>query len=213
MNLVFDLGGVLLTWQPAQLVAATFPQTVTDPEGARGLAHAIFGHADWHAFDAGRLSIEQVVRHTAQRLALPQQPLLDLVESIGERLLPMADSLSLLRTLVDLRAQGSDVRLYYLSNMPVPYARTLERHHAFFQWFDGGIFSGDVQIIKPDPAIYQLLESRYALAPAQTIFVDDLHTNVRSAQARGWHGIEFASAAQVRAALPPLLAAQAKNIE
>ena len=205
LNLVFDFGGVLFGWQPAQLVAATFPQTVTDAEGARGLAHAIFGHADWHAFDAGRLTLTQVVQNTAQRLALPQQPLLALVKSIGARLEPIADSVAILQTLVALRTQGSNVRLYYLSNMPRPYARTLEQRHTFLQWFDGGIFSGDVHIIKPDPAIYQLLENRYTLEPDRTIFVDDLHINVRSAQTRGWHGIEFASAAQLRAALQPYL--------
>ena len=58
--------------------------------------------------------------------------------------------------------------------MPAPYARTLERLHDFLGDFDGGIFSGDVLLIKPEPAIYQLLQTRYALEPAKTVFIDDL---------------------------------------
>jgi putative hydrolase of the HAD superfamily len=123
------------------------------------------------------------------------------MSEIGERLQPMADTVALLAQLHALRAQRPDLRLYYLSNMPEPYARVLERRHGFLQWFDGGIFSGDVLITKPDPAIYQLLQTRYALASAQTVFIDDLHANVNAANALGWHGIHFESTQQLQTRL------------
>ena len=96
--------------------------------------------------------------------------------------------------------------LYYLSNMPGPYARSLESQHSFLRCFDGGVFSGDVHRIKPEPEIYALLESRYALQPDQIVFIDDLKHNVEAATERGWQGIQFESAAQVQAQLLPLLA-------
>jgi putative hydrolase of the HAD superfamily len=89
------------------------------------------------------------------------------------------------------------IKLYYLSNMPVPYARALERDNDFMTWFDGGVFSGDVQHIKPEPAIYQLLQTRHALEPSRTVFIDDLLGNVHAAKDLGWHGIHFQSAQQV----------------
>jgi putative hydrolase of the HAD superfamily len=132
-----------------------------------------------------------------------------LLEGIGERLVPMPESIALLDRLHALRAEQKakgvePLNLYFLSNMPVRYARTLERLHAFLREFDGGIFSGDVLLIKPEPAIYQLLQTRYALNPAQTIFIDDLLCNIEAAQAQGWHGIHFKNAEQVSHGLQAL---------
>ena len=175
MNVVFDFGAVLFTWRPAELVAQCFPEVAATPQQAGQLAHAVFGHPDWHNFDRGTLPLAEVVQRTAQRLHLNPAVLTELVESIGERLVPIPETVALLAQLHARRtATASGVRLYFLSNMPVPYARTLERLHPFLQWFDGGIFSGDVHHIKPEPAIYALLQTRYALDPAQTVFIDDL---------------------------------------
>ena len=202
MNVVFDLGAVLVTWQPAQLMLQTFPQQVRSPDEAKHLAHQVFSHPDWHAFDRGTLDVEAVIAQTAERLDLPLPAMSTLVKGIGERLTPMTDTVALLGRLHTARQTGQGVAgLYYLSNMPVPYARLLEQRYEFFQWFDGGVFSGDVQHIKPEAAIYQLLQSRYTLAPAHTVFVDDLKHNITAAQALGWHGIHFESAQQLQADL------------
>ena len=201
MNIVFDFGAVLFTWQPAQLVAATFPAVASTPEAAKRLAHAIFSHDDWHGFDRGTVEMADVIQRTALRLDLPESQLDDLVSHIGDLLTPIEETVSVLSQLVQRRNERNNVRLYYLSNMPVPYARVLEQRHAFLKWFDGGIFSGDVKHIKPDPAIYELLETRYALDPTQTVFIDDLKSNVAAAQSRGWRGIHFESAGQLAAEL------------
>ena len=198
MNFVFDFGAVLFTWRPADLLAQSFPQQADTPEAAARLAHAMFAHTDWNSFDQGTLAMDVVVTRTSERLGLDAQVLRELVAHIGERLQPIPETLALLEQLHALRSQRSDLRLYYLSNMPEPYARALERRHAFLQWFDGGIFSGDVLHIKPNPTIYQLLQSRYALEPAQTLFIDDLLANVLAAQAQGWQAIQFASADQLQ---------------
>lgn len=205
-NVVFDFGAVLFTWRPGVLIKAHFPAHAATPEKAAELARAVFGHADWHSFDRGVLSAETVGKRTAARLGLHEAAMLALIEGIAEHLQPMHDSLALLAALHDLRQQQAALRLYFLSNMPVPYARVLEQKHHFLNWFDGGIFSGDVQHIKPEPEIYELLETRYALAPGHTLFIDDLAGNVASARSRGWQGIVFESATQLRAELMPLLA-------
>ena len=198
MNVVFDFGAVLFTWKPADLVAQAFPARAATAADAKQLAHAVFSHADWHNFDRGLMEIDTVISRTATRLKLPSATLEALVYSIGERLTPMQESLAVFQSLLARRAQDEGVRgLYYLSNMPVPYARELEQRHAFVGHFDGGIFSGDVLCSKPDPGIYSLLQSRYKLVPEQTVFIDDLKANVDAAQALGWRGIHFTSAAQL----------------
>lgn len=218
MNVVFDFGAVLFTWRPAELLAQSFPDVAATPQQAAQLAHAVFAHDDWHNFDRGTLSMGVVVQRTAERLELDPGVLADLVHSIGDRLLPMDDTVALLAQLHALRrpaaagVAGTDqLKLYFLSNMPVPYARTLEQRHAFLQWFDGGIFSGDVLHIKPEPAIYQLLQSRYALEPTETLFIDDLKGNVQTAREQGWHGIHFESAPQLQAELANLLGQATKG--
>lgn len=202
MNIVFDFGAVLFTWRPGALLLQTFPQHVRTPEEAAHLSHQVFGHVDWHNFDRGQLDIDTVVTRTAERLHLPPQALAELVHSIGDRLTVIPESVAVLTKLHQRRLAGEGVTgLYYLSNMPVPYARYLEQHHPFLQWFDGGIFSGDVLHIKPDPAIYQLLQNRHALAPASTVFIDDLKPNVTTAESLGWQGIHFTSPQQLQADL------------
>lgn len=224
MNIVFDFGAVLFTWRPVELVAQYFPDQASTPAQAGHLAHAVFAHADWNNFDRGTLAMDVVVQRTAQRLDLNPDALAELVGRIGELLIPMADSVALLERLHLQRSAwageglatggftdgalpgASPLRLYFLSNMPLPYARTLEKNNAFLKWFDGGIFSGDVKIIKPEPAIYQLLQTRYQLEPARTVFIDDLLGNVQAARELGWHGIHFESAQQLQVELEAVLA-------
>jgi putative hydrolase of the HAD superfamily len=198
MNVVFDFGAVLFTWQPAHIVADVFPERAASDSDAKQLAHAVFGHTDWHNFDRGLMEMDAVISRTAKRLKLDAPRLGSLVRSIGERLQPMQETVAVLQTLQAKRAQGAGVTgLYFLSNMPAPYARELEQKHAFLGHFDGGIFSGDVLCSKPDPGIYSLLQSRYGLVPGRTVFIDDLKANVDAAKALGWKGIHFATAAQL----------------
>lgn len=198
MNYVFDFGAVLVTWQPLNLLAECFPQQADSPAHAGHLAHQVFGHEDWQSYDRGTLSMDEVIACTSARLGLDAQRFAALVRSIGQRLLPMEDSIAWLASLKAQREAGEDVRLYFLSNMPVDYARELEREHAFVGWFDGGIFSGDVGAIKPEAAIYQQLQQRYQLRPEQTVFFDDLLGNVQAAHAQGWHAVQFHNAAQAQ---------------
>ncbi len=202
MNIVFDFGAVLFNWQPGALLQQFFPERVTSAPAAQAMAKVLFGHADWHDFDRGVLDMETVIERTATRMALPRQATQRMVQGIGEHLQPMAETVALLRQLQDWRdTGGGDCRLYYLSNMPVPYARFLQAQHAFLRCFDGGLFSGDVQLAKPDPAIYLALQQRYALQPQDTLFIDDVLANVQAAQALGWQGLHFESPQRLSAQL------------
>ena len=189
MNIVFDFGAVLFDWQPVQLVAQHFPERGATPEQARQLARAVFDHADWRGFDSGTVALDQVISRTALRLELSEARLRDTLGPIGERLAPIDCNIDLLAGLRERRDSQGGIKLYFLSNMPGPYARALERRHDFLQWFDGGIFSSDVKLGKPDPAIFRLLASRYRLAGADTLFIDDSLANVQAADALGWQTI------------------------
>ncbi len=206
MNIVFDLGAVLLTWEPLALVQSQFPHHAPTAEAAHALASDMFHHEDWLGFDRGTHSLDDAIGRMALRLSMSADQLGTALAPIGERLEPIAVTVELLDRLRARRDAGDDLRLYFLSNMPAPYARVLEQRHAFFRWFDGGIFSGDVQLIKPQREIYELLAARHRLAASDTVFIDDMPANVAAARAFGWHAIHCdmpsALPAQIEAYLP-----------
>ncbi len=195
MNIVFDFGAVLFDWDPLGLVQEHFPQHCATPEAAQALAGSVFRHPDWLAFDAGRIDLDEIKRRTTERLQLPHQGVHALMDHQGERLRPIGTSIAELERLCRLRdasvASEGPLRLYFLSNMPEPYSRVLEQRHDFIGWFDGGVFSGDVKMLKPEPEIFAHMQERFTLEPAQTWFIDDSLVNVHAANAQGWSGLHL----------------------
>jgi putative hydrolase of the HAD superfamily len=192
MNVVFDFGAVLFTWRPVEIVAQAFPDRAATQADAKQLAHALFGHEDWHDYDRGLLEMDAVVERLSNRLELERDAVQTLVQNIGECLRPIDATVAVLHALQARQQAGDGVTgLYFLSNMPRPYARELEQKHAFLKHFNGGIFSGDVRLSKPNPAIYQMLQDRYQLPPQSIVFIDDMHANVQAALDLGWTGIHL----------------------
>jgi len=189
MNVVFDLGAVLFAWEPARLVQAHLPSHAPTDAAAAALGRALFHHDDWTGFDCGTRTLDDAIVRMSARLALPAESLHAMLDGLGERLAPIDVTVAMLEELLVQRDAGEPLRLYYLSNMPVPFARALERRHAFMRRFDGGVFSGDVKFLKPEREIYELLAMRHGLDPEQTVFIDDSAANVEMARAFGWHAI------------------------
>ncbi len=200
MNVVFDFGAVLFKWRPLELVAHVFPEHALTQQAAQDFARSVFAHSDWMDFDRGVLDRHRVAALISQRLSLDLQRVTALVDSVEAELQPLPETLDVLRELHRQRqiADSAVSSLYFLSNMSKPFSRMLEQTYEFLAWFDGGIFSGDVQLIKPEPAIYELLHTRYALSPSDILFIDDMDYNVKAAQALGWNAVQFTSAAQLR---------------
>jgi HAD superfamily hydrolase (TIGR01509 family) len=111
------------------------------------------------------------------------------VEAVPDELRPVDDSVALLAR---LREAGH--RVCFLSNMPAPFADHLEREHAFMRWFDDGVFSSRVRLIKPDPAIFALAAERFGVPAADLLFIDDHAPNVEAARAAGWRAVRFTDA-------------------
>jgi len=91
--------------------------------------------------------------------------------------------------------------LYFLSNMPAPYADHLERTHGFLRLFADGVYSARVQQIKPERAIYDLAAQRFGVPPGGLLFFDDVVANVAAAQAAGWQAAHFTDADAAAAVL------------
>ncbi|MFM2449266.1 MAG: hypothetical protein RIS44_1716 [Pseudomonadota bacterium] len=206
LDLVFDFGGVVFNWQPLRLLQETLPEVVADDAQARTLAGQIFQSfsltSDWALFDLGQIEPDPLAERISKRCGLQASDVLKVIHAIPDHLVPITGTVALLQR---LKAQGH--RLFFLSNMPTTYALELERRNDLAAWFDSGIFSSRVQLIKPRPEIFQEAVRRFDLVPAQTVFVDDLAHNIEAAAAQGWGGVQFHNPQQCGEALQPLLAA------
>ena len=108
-----------------------------------------------------------------------------LADTLIKHVLPVHDSaVALMQELAD--GQHGGHRVLYLSNMPVAFADVLEARCPWIARFESGIFSGRVNLAKPDDAIFAAAEQTLGLNPAETLFLDDSVRNVHAARARGW---------------------------
>lgn len=200
MNIVFDLGGVVFNWQPLRLLRTALPQRAPDDAAARAIAAELFqGYVpggDWGEFDCGKVEVGELAQRVARRTTLREAEVLAFVNAIPGHLDPIAETVALMRR---LKAAGH--RLFYLSNMPAPLADHLERSHAFMAWFEAGIFSSRVKMVKPQPEIFHAAAQHFGLAPRELVFIDDVAHNVAAARALGWRAIHFQGAHDCELAL------------
>ncbi|HET8871928.1 MAG TPA: HAD family phosphatase [Aquabacterium sp.] len=201
--MVFDFGGVLFNWRPTELLQALLPHRIQGAAQAQSWTEQVFQSfipgADWSEFDRGVLEPEVVCQRIALRTGLPRDEIRLVMESIPHHLEPIAGTVEWLKRLAD---QG--VPLFFLSNMPRPYALHLMRQHPFLAQFQGGVFSCDVHQVKPDAAIFETTAQRYGLDVLRTVFIDDHPRNVETARNLGWRAVQFESAGQCESALDAL---------
>jgi 2-haloacid dehalogenase len=190
---IFDLGGVLLDWNPRHLYRKLFPGDAAAME--EFLATVCTN--EWNrGQDAGRLFAEGC------RLLKADHPdkagLIDAYPMRFDEMIagPIDGSVAIL---TELRERGTP--LYFLSNYSAETYPSALKRFAFLSWFDGGIVSGEVGAIKPDPQIYSLLLSRFGIDPHRAVFVDDVAANAEAAGQFGIHGIHFRSPEALRAEL------------
>jgi 2-haloacid dehalogenase len=91
--------------------------------------------------------------------------------------------------LAELRSRG--VPLYALSSWSAETFPVAQKRFEFLKWFQGVLLSGEVRLLKPDVAFFQLFLETFAVNPAQAVYIDDLRPNVEAAAALGMHGILF----------------------
>jgi 2-haloacid dehalogenase len=193
---IFDLGGVLIDWNPRYFYRKRFGSDEAVME--HFLTHVCT--PDWNIQqDAGRTFAE------ASELLCRSHP--QLREHIEAWLPGFADMMSgaiqgSVDILAELRARGTPV--YALTNWSAetfPYA--LKRFE-FLSWFADIAVSGQLKLIKPDPAFYRHLLSTHGLQPERTIFIDDAPHNVAGGAAVGLHALQFTDPETLRRELVAL---------
>jgi putative hydrolase of the HAD superfamily len=188
MNVVFDFGGVLFDWQPHEFLTRLLPELTPTPQAAHALAAVFFeGYGgDWAAFDRGTIEPEALAQAIARRTGLAVHDTRKVIDGVPHELRPVAGTVALLRR---LHAAGHG--LFFLSNMPEPYAQHLQANHEFLSLFRDGVFSARVKLIKPEPAIYVHALAVFGINAEHTLFIDDVAHNAEAARAAGWQAVHF----------------------
>jgi 2-haloacid dehalogenase len=193
-TVVFDLGGVLIHWDPRLLYRTLLPEE----EVEAFLAEVEF--FEWNTkLDAGATFAETLEDHIAR---FPHRR--ELLEAYPQRFDEtvagqIAGTVEVLR---DLRERG--VRLLALTNWHAETFAASRQRFPFLDWFEGIVVSGEERLVKPDLRIFRLLIERYELEPRRSAYVDDIAANVDAAATAGLRAVRFTDPDQLRADLAAL---------
>lgn len=188
---VFDIGGVLLEWDPKLVYRDLLP----DPADLDRFLAEVCTPA-WNAtLDAARPFDE-----ACDELAGRHPDHVELIhawkrqdEMIAGEITPTAELVA--------RLHDAGLPLYLLTNMPADVFAARRARYPVLQRFDGAVVSGEEGVLKPSPEIFAILRDRYALDPGTTLFVDDMEVNVAGARAAGFLAHRFVGAPALESVL------------
>jgi 2-haloacid dehalogenase len=181
---VFDIGNVLIEWQPERFYDAVI---------GVDRRTAMFGEVDLHAMndrvDRGE-TFRDVIAETAGLYPQWRAEIMLWHDRWIDMAAPVIDhSLRLMKAL-----QRQNIPVFSLTNFGIQTYDLAALHYPFLRDFDGDYISGHLGVIKPDADIYHALETQSGLAPAALLFTDDRIDNINAAAARSWHTHHFTTA-------------------
>lgn len=195
-NAVFDVGNVLVRWDPDQVIR----DVLGDTPFHHAYKNALIECDLWLQLDRGSVSPEEAVAQLAPQFPdiNQQRDLFAILFGYAHHLPPIPGSFELFHSLKD-----AGYGMYILSNFQDYGFRLFEQTHPVLQT-SGTVVSARVQMMKPEPDIYQYLLQTYHLVPNETVFIDDRPENITAAIEAGIHGIVFENPDQCVTALTAL---------
>lgn len=190
--IIFDMGNVLLDF-PWDTYARTLGYTGKKLEFLE--TRVLYNPEMWHKLDLNIVPYQDVMDEFAAMDPSMSDDIRKVADTVDTIIKPYPYTEEWLR---ELKRHG--YKLYFLSNWcEVTYQRIKERGLLdFMRYMDGGIWSFDVHLAKPDHAIYNALKEKYHLNPSRCIFIDDGRTNVKAAQDCGFGAVRFTTFEETR---------------
>ena len=181
MPVVFDLGNVALNWDPVAVCNA-----LPFDERIRYIIHReLFNHSDWLAMDQGFKTERQVIARLSGSTGISEDQAETALQRARESLVEIPETIALMEEL-----DRQSVDLYCLSNMSLENFEYV-REKPFFRLFKGAVISSQERTMKPQPAIFERLLSRFQLRATESFFVDDHPANIAAAARLGIDGVVF----------------------
>ena len=182
-NIVFDMGNVLLWFDPERFMDH---EGITGKQDREIIRRELFRSAEWAQMDLGVLTEQE-----AEKLILPRIPE-KLRTNVSNLLFHWPDSRETVPGMEDLlrRLKEAGYSLYLLSNASIMQHEYWPRFQ-MSTLFTGKLISCDEGIVKPDPRIYGRFTEKFGLNPGECLFIDDQPINIAAAVNCGWSGIVF----------------------
>jgi len=182
-NVIFDIGGVLLEYNPMDYLRKHYDADKTDL-----FMKGVYNSREWLDADRGLIDFNDLYDIFVDKLPEWQDDIKKLIsrESLLGILTPKQDSIDFM---YELKTAG--YKVFLLSNFSKTGFGWMDEAYPFLKDVDGRIISSYVNLIKPDPAIYKLLFARYAIEPAESVFFDDMAANVEAAGQLGVKAVLF----------------------
>ncbi|MFW6378032.1 MAG: HAD family hydrolase [Bacillota bacterium] len=190
-NIVFDIGQVLLTFNPEQYLREQFNLSTGQ---IKEIASETFRSKVWLDLDRGKITKNEAAEIFAERLPEYSQVLIEGVLNWEGILNPIEPNVKLLKDFYNNDAY----EVYALSNFNDESYQVAKQKFSFLELFKGEIISGQVGYIKPEPEIYQLLLEKFELEPIKTLFIDDSRENLTAAEEIGIKTIHYRSPEQLQ---------------
>ena len=181
-HLVFDMGNVLIAWDPDEIIAR---RGITG-EDAKRLRREVFNGVEWVSMDRGTMSQDEGLRRIRRRLPPRLHEAARCTRDWWkDELRPVEGIAELIR---EIKALGYDV--YLLSNA-TSFVHDYFHRLPACECFSGRIISADWGLLKPQREIYEKLFADYGLDPAECFFIDDSPLNIDGAACVGMPGTVF----------------------
>lgn len=196
-TIIFDLGGVLIDWNPLYV----FNDKYFETEEKRNYFFGNICTSDWNEEqDAGR-SIVEATQMLIEKYPEWEQPIRDYYGRWTEMLkAPIPDTVEIFR---QLKSSGK-YKIYALTNWQAGLFDIALVRYNFLHWFDGRVVSGEEKTRKPFPEFYQRLLDRYNVKPQEAFFIDDNLRNVKAAETLSIKSLHFQSPKQLKEELNKL---------
>lgn len=194
-NIVFDLGRVLIKFEPKEYIEQNVPE-----EKREDFYNGIFGSTEWLMLDRATLSYEDAKKIFKERVPGADKQIDRLFDvDLFEILQPIEENVKLLSKLKE------KYNLYILSNFHQPAFEHIFKKYEFFRLFDGHTVSCYYYLLKPEKEIYDTLINKFNLIPKETVFIDDTKVNIDACEKEGIRGIHLPDYTELKQKLEEFL--------
>ncbi len=194
-NVIFDLGRVLIDWNPKEYLK----KRIEDEEKIKAIFREVFASKEWLEIDRGTISFEEAMKLFQDKLPSCKAEIEDIFDNIIELIPPIEKNVEIFKEV------ASKYNTYILSNFGDKSFDMIYEKYPWFKLFDGHIVSSKVKQIKPERDIYETLINKYNLNTYETIFIDDTLVNIKASEKLGIKGVHYTGEECLRDMLTKLI--------
>lgn len=191
-NVVFDLGNVLIKFSPIEFLRERYK----DEEIIEAIYETIFCSEEWPKLDRGIITEVEAENRFCLKNPKYDKYIREVMQSWYDMLVPIEGTVSIYNEIKD-----KGYKMYILSNYHRKAFEITYKNNEFLSKADGIVVSHELNMLKPEPEIYDYLLKKYSLKAEETLFIDDTLINIEGARKAGIDTIHFTDGNALRKSL------------